>query len=65
MFSFGTYTEEEGKIDAIKGNSVLIGNKKPAKDEETLVQISIKGKGSLHSLYKAMALLDYNRSNSL
>lgn len=36
-FSFGTYTEEEGKMDAIKGYSVLIGNKKPAKDEETLV----------------------------
>lgn len=64
-FSFGTYTEEEGKMDAIKGYSVLIGNKKPAKDEETLVQISIKGKGSLHSLYRAMTLLDYNGGKAM
>lgn len=65
VFSFGTYTEEEGKMDAVKGYSVLIGNKKPAKDEETLVQISIKGKGSLHSLYRAMALLDYNGGKAM
>lgn len=64
-FSFGTYTKEEGKMDDIKGNSVLIGNKKPAKDEETLVRISIKGKGSLHSLYKAMILLDYNGGKAM
>lgn len=64
-FSFGTYTKEEGKRDEIKGNSVLIGNKKPAKDEETLVRISIKGKGSLHSLYKAMILLDYNGGKAM
>ena len=64
-FSFGTYTEEEGKMDAIKGYSVLIGNKKPAKNEETLVRISIKGKGSLHSLYRAMALLDYNGGKAM
>lgn len=64
-FSFGTYTEEEGKTGDIKGYSVLIGNKKPAKDEETLVRISIKGKGSLHSLYKAMALLDYNGGKAM
>ncbi len=64
-FSFGTYTEEEGKMDAVKGYSVLIGNKKPAKDEEFLVQISIKGKGSLHSLYRTMALLDYNGGKAM
>lgn len=64
-FSFGTYTEEEGNMDAVKGYSVLVDNKKPAKDEETLVQISIKGKGSLHSLYRAMALLDYNGGKAM
>ena len=64
-FSFGTYTKEEGKIYEIKGNSVLIGNKKPAKDEETLVRISIKGKGSLHSLYEAMIMLDYNGGKAM
>ena len=64
-FSFGTYTEEEGKMDEDKGYSVLIGNKKPAKNEETLVRISIKGKGSLHSLYKAMIMLDYNGGKAM
>lgn len=64
-FSFGTYTEEDGKADDIKGYSVLVGNKKPAKDEDTLVRISIKGKGSLHSLYRAMALLDYNGGKAM